>query len=641
MKLTIGMATYDDFDGVYFTIQALRLYIFAAEAPAELIVVDNNPTSRQGKRTRALLQAIGGRYVALPMPVGTAPPRQRVFEEASGDVVMCVDPHILLAPHAVETLTRFFEENPDSRDIVSGPLVYDSLTNTADLFMDLWREGMRGVWSSAWRCRCGAGYCTLNTPQGVAVCDILAPHKSHRACHRCGLSFPAVPWAGHESALERAGLSPIRSEPSHAPPIEIPGQGLGVFAMRKAAWPGFHPQFRGFGGEELYIHEKVRRAGGRALCLPGLRWVHRMSDQVAGQPYPNLTWQRVRNYILGHRELGLDIEPIRNHFVHQHPRGGFTQEMWDQLLANDLPEMPPGSKGCGTCGSVPESMTLEKWYETAAGKTSDINEHVPTLRELASTCDHVTEFGVRGGISTVALLAGQPKRLISYDVNPSAVAEQLKQRQGVCQFEFRQGDTRSVAIEPTDMLFIDTTHTAAHVTAELNNAAAKVAKYLVFHDTEAPWGERGEDGGPGVMPAVRAFLMRNPEWTVRNHYRNNHGLTVLSRLPEDRKSLPSTIKQAWNMVKAQTRHALNGGRYLPLPLAEQRQAECAVCEFRVGEQCSMCGCYLRQIADNAPLKAGQPGKTFYPTEGCPIGRWHPRPNDGVEMTDEQVAEMLR
>ena len=47
------------------------------------------------------------------------------------------------------------------------------------------------------------------------------------------------------------------------------------------AWPGFPAAFRGFGGEEAYIHEKFRRAGGRRLCLPWLRWMHRFGRPVA------------------------------------------------------------------------------------------------------------------------------------------------------------------------------------------------------------------------------------------------------------------------------------------------------------------------------------------------------------------------
>ena len=56
-----------------------------------------------------------------------------------------------------------------------------------------------------------------------------------------------------------------------AEPFDIPMQGMGLFACRRAAWPGFNPGFRGFGGEEGYIHEKFRQAGGRTLCLPFMK----------------------------------------------------------------------------------------------------------------------------------------------------------------------------------------------------------------------------------------------------------------------------------------------------------------------------------------------------------------------------------
>ena len=41
--LTIGMATYDDYDGVYFTIQAIRLNHPEIAGEIEFIVVDNHP----------------------------------------------------------------------------------------------------------------------------------------------------------------------------------------------------------------------------------------------------------------------------------------------------------------------------------------------------------------------------------------------------------------------------------------------------------------------------------------------------------------------------------------------------------------------------------------------------------------------
>ena len=62
------------------------------------------------------------------------------------------------------------------------------------------------------------------------------------------------------------GLTPAGTDPDN-PPFEITMQGLGLFACRRDAWPGFNPAFRGFGGEEGYIHEKIRQRGGETLVL--------------------------------------------------------------------------------------------------------------------------------------------------------------------------------------------------------------------------------------------------------------------------------------------------------------------------------------------------------------------------------------
>ena len=47
--LTIGAATYDDFEGVFFTFQALRLANLERLDSLDLVVIDNNPTSSEGK----------------------------------------------------------------------------------------------------------------------------------------------------------------------------------------------------------------------------------------------------------------------------------------------------------------------------------------------------------------------------------------------------------------------------------------------------------------------------------------------------------------------------------------------------------------------------------------------------------------
>ena len=49
---------------------------------------------------------------------------------------------------------------------------------------------------------------------------------------------------------------------------------------------------------------------------------------------------------------------------------------------------------------------IEEKYKFLCKKPSDINEHLPTLYKYASECESIAELGVRGVISTWALLYG-------------------------------------------------------------------------------------------------------------------------------------------------------------------------------------------------------------------------------------------
>src|SRR5581483_11068574 len=214
-KLTIGMATYDDYDGAYFSAQAIRLYHPEVRDDTEILIIDNHPDGRCSAALKRLDQKIPGcRYVPMQARCGTAV-RDLVFSEASGAYVLCLDSHVLVQPGAIKRLLAYFEQDPLTNDLLQGPLLNDSQKKVMTHFHPEWRNGMYGYW-----------------------------------------------------ATDERGVDP------EAPPFEIPMQGLGLFACRKAAWRGFNPLFRGFGGEEGYIHEKFRQAGARSLCLPFLRWLH-------------------------------------------------------------------------------------------------------------------------------------------------------------------------------------------------------------------------------------------------------------------------------------------------------------------------------------------------------------------------------
>ncbi|MDH3769286.1 MAG: hypothetical protein OES99_12670, partial [Gammaproteobacteria bacterium] len=166
-------------------------------------------------------------------------------------------------------LLDYYEKHPDCMDLLQGPMLYDDQQSIVTHFAPRWRQGMYGTWD-----------------------------------------------------LDERGKD-IDGEP-----FEIPMQGLGLFSCRKDAWLGFNKKFRGFGGEEGYIHEKFRQADRRTLCLPFLRWLHRFA-RPNGVPYA-LRWEdRIHNYIVGFEDLNLDVEPVIDHFREHLGRGPTDQIVQD------------------------------------------------------------------------------------------------------------------------------------------------------------------------------------------------------------------------------------------------------------------------------------------------------------------------
>ena len=248
------MATYDDYDGVYFTSQAIRMYHQEVTSDTEILVLDNHPGSQCSAELKALDTKVKHyRYQPVMEKTGTAV-RDMIFQSTDAEYVLCLDCHVFIQPGAIAKLIAYFESNPDCMDLLQGPMYSDDLVSLSTHFNPVWNQGMYGVW-----------------------------------------------------ALDQRGVQ------LDAPAFDIPMQGLGLFACRKKGWPGFNKQFHGFGGEEGYIHEKFRQAGARTLCLPFLRWAHRFARPL-GVPYP-INWaDRIRNYLIGFTELGLATDEIISHF---------------------------------------------------------------------------------------------------------------------------------------------------------------------------------------------------------------------------------------------------------------------------------------------------------------------------------------
>ena len=102
-RLTIGMATFDDFDGVYFSVQALRMYHSEVINDIEIIVIDNNPDGNHGQAIRNLKDQAKIKYIPFGKYKSTAV-RNLIFENASAPYVVSMDCHVLFESGSLKKL---------------------------------------------------------------------------------------------------------------------------------------------------------------------------------------------------------------------------------------------------------------------------------------------------------------------------------------------------------------------------------------------------------------------------------------------------------------------------------------------------------------------------------------------------------
>ncbi|HEY4259442.1 MAG TPA: glycosyltransferase [Schlesneria sp.] len=282
-RLSIGMATFRDWPGVWATIDALRLYHQDVWSDLEIIIIDNDPDghpelegnnggeSDHSSKCRRKMAEIGGKYLHYTEVQGTAAAKGKVFELATAPVVMVVDCHVFLPPGSIKRLIDFAESQPDSKDLWQGPC-----EGVGDYFAPRWGSLMYGQWANDDRTAAGE-------------------------------------------------------------PFEIPMQGCGMFACNRKAWPGFHPLLRGFGPEEFHLHQRIRRNGGKCWCLPWMPWTHRFGNPAGTTPPGLHPERRLRGHIITHLDTGSPpLQEIRQHFVDE--AKDLTNEQFFAVLENTVAE---------------------------------------------------------------------------------------------------------------------------------------------------------------------------------------------------------------------------------------------------------------------------------------------------------------
>lgn len=169
---------------------------------------------------------------------------------------------------------------------------------------------------------------------------------------------------------------------------------------------------------------------------------------------------------------------------------------------------------------------IDEKYRQLCETPLDINEHLPTLRKYARLSAGIVELGVRGIVSTWALLAGRPSWMLSVDiVDPSEHGGSVSQTEEIAKAEgsrwwFHLGSSLQIELPRHDLLFIDTIHSYEQLSQELKLHSPHTTKYVIMHDTVLP----------EMQKAINEFLMGNSDWKIKEVFENNNGLTVLQRI---------------------------------------------------------------------------------------------------------------
>jgi hypothetical protein len=211
-------------------------------------------------------------------------------------------------------------------------------------------------------------------------------------------------------------------------------------------------------------------------------------------------------------------------------------------------------------------MELDNLYTSAKDTTSDINEHMETLYNYAKECTSIAELGVRGIVSTWALIRGlrdskiKEQAKLHYhgfdltEIDDSSIERVCFENDILCSGHYGVSDLNvDISKDYYDLTFIDTFHCYPQCLEELRKFAPQTGKYIILHDVaETTDGITSEcvrlryntqqynelveqygnkysvkDFETGLLAAVGQFIEENPRWQIFETFHNNNGLMIL------------------------------------------------------------------------------------------------------------------
>lgn len=542
MKLTIGMAHFEDYSGVFFTIESLLLYHNLEDC--EILVVDNSPNSKDGKAVKELcyrLRHKNVRYISMFGECGTAQPRERIFKEANGDYVLCIDCHVLIVPGAIDKLISYYKENPDTSNLLTGPLLSDGLSSVSTNYKDEWRLKSWGTWE-----------------------------------------------------LD------VRGKDVDSPSFDIFAHGLGLFSCKKDKWVGFNKYFRGFGGCEVYIHQKFKKRGNNTICLPFLRWVHKFN--VTGVKYRLRMWDTIRNYIIGLKELNISLDRCYKHFIENKY---ITEENWKYLSQDPINRINPPAE-CNSCENKNNNnMGVNELFLWYLNNPRDFHEHMQKIKSLVLEHKHITSF-INKRECNISILAGLSDKstYFAYNIEKTNIEDNFKIKNPNINVIMKD-IVLNKKIDSTEILFIN----ADRELLEIEKWAKFVQKRIVIFGTQ-PYGGFEKDNDKDGQPLfrLREFLWNNREWSVIYHSIEQGGLTVISKDKKDKAEKPGVIELALNFSRAMKEYIEDGLQNINKEEYKERLLKCTMCKQRDDDRCAVCGCFLEL---KAKIRSSQ----------CPLNQW--------------------
>jgi len=208
---------------------------------------------------------------------------------------------------------------------------------------------------------------------------------------------------------------------------------------------------------------------------------------------------------------------------------------------------------------------VENKYTYLKNTPSDINEHLETLYTYATTCESVIELGVRGCVSSWALLKGlldnnqNTKKIFLNDLEHCNIDELLQIVKKInedthsyhkVEIDYKWVSDLDLNITCNyDLTFIDTWHIYGQLKRELDKFSKCTNKYIIMHDTTVDeiYGENirmncnikelqkkscftEEELTTGLKRAIDEFLIENSNWKLKEKFTNNNGLTILEKV---------------------------------------------------------------------------------------------------------------